>query len=76
MYAQQKNVNLELTLQELKAFLGILIIMGFHTLPSKRLYWNSDNNFSVSRIRDIMPLKRFIKLMRYIHLNDIKFGPF
>jgi hypothetical protein len=33
-YAQQKNKSLELTLEELKAFLGILIIMGLNSLPS------------------------------------------
>ncbi|KAJ3619208.1 hypothetical protein MTP99_004910 [Tenebrio molitor] len=36
-YAQQKNNSLELTLEELKAFLGILIIMGLNSLPSLRL---------------------------------------
>jgi hypothetical protein len=49
--------------------------MGFHTLPSMRLYWNSDQNFAFSRICDVMPLKRFLKIVRYIHLNDNQCTP-
>lgn len=69
-YAQQKKASLDLTLEELKAFIGILIIMGFHSLPSIRLYWSSDQNFHNTRISDIMSLKRFLKILRFLHIND------
>ena len=70
LYASQRNQELHLSLEELKAYVGILIIMGFHSLPSMRLYWSSDCNFVVPRIQQIMPLKRFLKITRLLHFND------
>lgn len=70
LYATQKGTNLGLTKEELHAFLGILIFMGFHELPSMRLYWSDDENFHVERISRVMPLKRFLKILRLLHLND------
>nr|CAI5820537.1 unnamed protein product [Callosobruchus analis] len=37
-YATQKGITLNLQQDELQAFFGMLLIMGFHTLPSLRLY--------------------------------------
>lgn len=69
-YAQQKGTTLDLSVEELKAFIGILVIMGFNSLPSLRLYWSTDTNFRSSRISSIMPLKRFLKVLRYLHISD------
>ncbi|XP_029348064.1 piggyBac transposable element-derived protein 4-like, partial [Acyrthosiphon pisum] len=55
---------------ELKAFLGLLIYMGYHELPGIRLYWSNDPNFYCDRVAKVMPVKRFLKLLRCIHLND------
>jgi len=50
--------------------LGLLCVMGFHSLPSIRLYWSKDANFNVSRVSEVMPVKRFLKLFRFLHLNN------
>lgn len=70
LYAQQNGVGLELSVKEFKAFLGIVIIMGFHVLPAIRLYWSTNINFFVPRIANVMTLKRFLQILRYLHLND------
>lgn len=70
MYAHQNHVVLDLTIDEVKAFFGMLIIMGFNPLPSMRLYWSQDKNFYNERVARVMPLKRFLKILRYLHLND------
>lgn len=44
--------------------------MGFHRLPSLRLYWSADENFYNHRISNIMTQKRFLNILRYLHLND------
>lgn len=44
--------------------------MGFHTLPSMRLYWSKNSNFFVPRIAKVMSVKRFLKILRFLHLND------
>lgn len=73
LFATQKQSSLDLTLDELKCFLGILIIMGFHRLPSIRMYWSSDPNFHVERISNLMTVKRFLKILRFLHVNDPNF---
>ncbi|KAF2894881.1 hypothetical protein ILUMI_11294 [Ignelater luminosus] len=69
-YARQKGTSLDLSLNELKAFIGILVIMGLNSLPSLRLYWSSDQNFYSARVSEVMPLKRFLKILRYLHIHD------
>ncbi|KAL3269481.1 hypothetical protein HHI36_008549 [Cryptolaemus montrouzieri] len=58
-YASQKSKQFQL-----ETFFAILIIMGFHALPSMRLYWSVNNNTRVDRVANIMSQKRFL------HLND------
>ncbi|CAI6375837.1 unnamed protein product [Macrosiphum euphorbiae] len=70
LYATQHNANLNTNVDEIKAFIGMLIYMGYHSLPSIRLYWSTDQNFYCERIAKIMPVKRFLKLLRYLHLNN------
>lgn len=70
LYASQMNTELNLTAPELKAVIGVLIIMGMNVLPSMRLYWSEDDNFHHSKIGHIMTVKRFLKIIRFIHLND------
>lgn len=63
LYAKQKKVEgwTELDTKELKAFIGIIIIMGYNRLPSIDLYWSSDPGFRVDEIAETMPVKRFKK---------------
>lgn len=44
--------------------------MGFHKLPSIRHYWSTNPNFHVSRIAEIFSLKRFLNILRYLHINN------
>lgn len=69
-YALQHKTTLDLNVEELHAFIGILIFMGFHVLPSMRHYWSEDENFHVERIARVMSVKRFLKILRFIHVND------
>ena len=55
---------------EIKAFLGIIILMGLHPLPTIDLYWSSDPFFRVAEIASVMTCKRFKKVLENIHLND------
>ncbi|XP_015373375.1 PREDICTED: piggyBac transposable element-derived protein 4-like [Diuraphis noxia] len=61
LYAEQSNNLLDTTPEKIKAFIGILIIMGFHSLPSIRHYWSNDKNFFCDRVASIMTVKRFLK---------------
>lgn len=70
LFAQQKNNNINTSIEEIKTFIGILICMGYHSLHSIRLYWSNDPNFFCERVAKIMPVKRFLKILRLLHLND------
>ncbi len=59
------------TVEELKAFVGTLILMGIVRLPRLELYWST--NFpliSTPGISNIMPKTIFEQLFRFFHLND------
>ena len=60
----------DLTVNELRAFIGCLIIMGIHVLPSVDNYWSSDSILGVPEISQVMTLKRYKKIIEVIHLND------
>lgn len=72
LYAIQQNIIgwTPVDGREFKAFLGILIIMGYHVLPSIDLYWSSDPDFRVNEIASTMTAKRFKQILRCLHLND------
>jgi hypothetical protein len=70
LYANNLRQNLNTSVEEMKTFVGMLIIMGFHQLSTMRLFWSSDPNFHVPRISSVMTVKRFLPLLRFLHLND------
>jgi hypothetical protein len=43
-------MHLELAAGEFDAFLDILILMGFHRLPTMRSYFSTNENFRVERV--------------------------
>jgi hypothetical protein len=70
LYTQQKYNNINTSIEEIKAFIGILIFMGYHRLPSIRLYWSNDPNFYCEHVAKIMHVNRFLKILRFLYLND------
>lgn len=77
-YAHQKLCDLPerlakfvpVTLAEMKAFVGINIIMGINVLPNPALYWSSDGFFGNQGIKKVMPKNRFQEISCYLHFND------
>lgn len=70
--ANRKDPNswAAVTLEELKAFLGLIIAMSIHSLPSLRDYWMDDWVLGVPEFAKVMPRNRFLDINRYLHLND------
>ena len=58
------------TPQEIRAFIGINMIMGIDRKPSIAHYWSTDPFLGNQGIQSVMPRERFEALCRYIHLND------
>jgi len=59
------------TIEELKAFVGMLILMGIVRLPRLELYWSTNFPLISTRgISNVMPKTKFEQLFRFFHLND------
>ena len=50
--------------------LGILILSGYHTLPSRRLYWSVDDDARVDLVTKAMSRDRFEEILRFLHFTD------
>ena len=55
---------------ELWVFLGIVLEMGIHRLPEITDYWSKDPLLGVQSVSNVMSLKRFQSLWRYLHCED------
>ena len=55
---------------EIWALLGVIVLMGFHRLPSFALYWSSNEYVGVSGLQKHMTKSRFIELWRNFHVVD------
>ena len=55
---------------QIRAFLGILFIMGFHKLPRIRNYWSEDRNLFTPAVANTMIRNDFQRRVSNIHLAD------
>lgn len=60
-YAQQNNSKnwSDVTADEMKAFIGCLIVMGIHQLPALKHYWSSDSFLRVESVASVMTANHF-----------------
>ncbi|XP_062040755.1 piggyBac transposable element-derived protein 1 isoform X5 [Lepus europaeus] len=68
-YASQKNVNLEVTVQEMRCVFGVLLWSGFVRRPRREMYWevsDADQNL----VRDAIRRDRFELIFSYLHFAD------
>ncbi|CAG4957172.1 unnamed protein product [Parnassius apollo] len=72
IYAEQSRSHgwSPVDIPEMKAFLGTIILMGLHPLPTIDLYRSSDPFFRIAGIASVMTCKRFKKVLENLHLND------
>lgn len=59
-----------ITKEEFKVFIGILIISGYDRKPGKRFFWDSENDMGNELIINSMRRDRFITIMRFFHCVD------
>ena len=76
-YARQKlanNARLEkwkdTTREEVKAYLGICLVMGINNLPRLAMYWSSDPFIGNTGIQNVMTKNRFEELSQYLHFSN------
>ena len=59
-----------ITKKELYGSLGINLVMGYHKLPSWKMYWCNDADLSVPFIASAMTRNRFSQILSNLHVND------
>lgn len=74
-YAHQNGREFTVEIDEMKAFIGVNLIMGYHILPSLRDYWSTEPDMAVPFISNVMPRTRFEDIRRNLHFcnnDDVK----
>jgi len=69
-YAARKNKNLDMTVEELKCFIGILLLSGYVEVPRRRMYWQQSEDTHNSLVAAAMTRNRFDEIMSCLHLTD------
>ena len=60
----------KMTVEELQAYMGFMILMGLVKLPSIYDYWKKDETYHYSPIASRITRDRFFELHRYLHFVD------
>lgn len=63
------------TPEEIRAFLGCLVVMGIISAPAQDLYWSKDKLFHLSCIEERFTRTRFENIQRYFHVADTRQNP-
>lgn len=62
--------NTNLSTDEIKCFVGILIMSGYNTLHGRRFYWDTSPDMQNIIVRDCMRRDRFEEICRILHCAD------
>lgn len=59
-----------ITAEEIRCFIGILFVSGYNILPSKRHYWDSNDDMKNLAVCNSMRRDRFLQICRFLHCAD------
>lgn len=65
----------ETTPAELRAYVGMNILMGVNSLPTANMYWSKDTYIGNVGISGIMTCNRYQKINQYFHVSDRETEP-
>ena len=65
-YGEWKKV----TVEELRAYFGFMLLMGLYPKPATSDYWRRDPFVNYAPIADRIPRDRFYEIQRYLHFAD------
>ena len=68
--AANSTVTWETNLDEIKAYLGFMVVMGVNRLPEIRDSWSVDSKLNNAFISSRITRKRFEEISRYLHFVD------
>lgn len=70
-YALFKNSpDPNITADEMRCFIAILLISGYNTVPDRKHYWKNELDVRNELVVQSMRRDRFLQIMKFIHLAD------
>lgn len=67
-YSLLKNLpDSKVSIEEMKVFIGILIVSGYNVLPTKRSYWENSKDMKNVLVAESMRRDRFLQICRCLH---------
>lgn len=70
LYARQKNLPGDVTIDELFSFIGVLILSGYCSVSRRKMYWQNADDTNNKLVTAAISRDRFQYLMNNIHFND------
>jgi len=70
--ARDKNTPIfEVDFKEMKKFLGLLLISGYHHLPAEKYFWSTAEDTQAPIFSATMSRESFCPIKRVLHIADI-----
>lgn len=69
-YAYNKNLDGNVTRIEMKAFLGVIVMSGYVTLPRRRMFWEKSVDTHSDLVSKAISRNRFEFIMSNLHFAD------
>lgn len=70
-YAQFLNCNdPKISADEMRCFIGILLVSGYCVLPGEKLYWDNGQDVRNTLIYNSMRRDRYLQIKKFLHFND------
>lgn len=70
IYATQKNHEGNVTVTEMKCFIGILLYSGYVVVPRRYMYWENASDCGMPIVFNSLSRDRFTYIMSYLHCCD------
>ena len=66
----QNNPHFMVSTNEMRSFLGVLLLTGYHRLPEEHHYWSTQPDLGVSAVYNTLSRNRYHEIKRYLHFAD------
>lgn len=70
IYASSKNISLDLTKNELKCFISILLLSGYNEMSRRRMYWEKAPDTNNGLVSNAMRRNRFDDIFHNLHFSN------
>lgn len=70
LYALQRNHTLNVSADEIRVYIGILLLTGYITPKYMRMFWENKSDTYNKLVASSMRRNRFFEIQQYLHLCD------